>query len=626
MKRLPTVGIALLGVLILSRAWVDRIGGSGAVEGSVASTWIGLADWCLALVALGWIVHPLVRGPLRRLPDQGWFFARWFGLLFVGWAGWMSSILHWAPFWPWGVGTALIGGGALSVVYSRRRTRGIGLGTGEENPTSRAWILGGEVLFWGVFALLLLSRYLNPDLVHPTMGGEKPMELAILNAVLRSPWLPPTDPWLAGHVLNYYYFGYVPFALLTRLTGLPASIGFNLAVPTVGAMAAVACWIAVGTLVRSAPPSFEALREPLGRKLPQPLLRSLWGPFLLLGIGNLYEAKLLASGFRRLGESVGGVSTLPMVGGLVDLGQGLGAWLFQGASWPYSLTSLYWSATRVIPHAPSEAAPISEFPLFSLLFADLHPHLIALPGLLFLLLAVLAMKRGEQEAQVSVGGAWTGSLLLGIALGWVLLVNPWDLPLAVLLTVLGSLLFLARRGSWAFLPLSGLSLIVGVATALPFFLTYDSPAGAVRFWHGSGTPLSAFLWIHGLFVFIALSWLIRRILRTERSLRGNGFGKSWGGWAAAVILLLAPVAVWTGRISGALWLATAFAAALLAFVGWGRPRSRQRAIAALLLLGCVLTAVPEFLVLEGDVGRMNLVFKLYFEVWCLWSVACAACL
>ena len=53
-------------------------------------------------------------------------------------------------------------------------------------------------------------RAANPEI----LGTEKPMELAFINAILRSPAFPPHDPWLSGYAISYYYFGYVLVAML----------------------------------------------------------------------------------------------------------------------------------------------------------------------------------------------------------------------------------------------------------------------------------------------------------------------------------------------------------------------------------------------------------------------------
>ena len=102
-----------------------------------------------------------------------------------------------------------------------------------------------ETLFLICFFLMLEVRYLNPSISY----AEKFMDHAFLASVMRSPVVPPLDPWFADGSLNvYYYLGYWMFGCLSIVTGVPSNIAFNLALPTVFGIAAVSLY-ATGTLI-----------------------------------------------------------------------------------------------------------------------------------------------------------------------------------------------------------------------------------------------------------------------------------------------------------------------------------------------------------------------------------------
>src|SRR5262249_50993896 len=237
----------------------------------------------------------------------------------------------------------------------------------------RALLLAEEAIFWLLFVGMLWIRWQNPDLWHPERGGEKPMDFAYLNAVLRSGWFPPYDPWFAGGALNYYYFGFVLVAALVELTGIVPSVAYTLAIPTffalTGAGAFTAAAAPVGDPPRAGAGGGHRWLSTVG-----------WGSLGALGAvvaGNLVEVKLVADAAGRLSPGWG--TAIPGAGPALRVVHGLYLWL--GERWPLAVSSEYWfwPATRAIPHASAEPPPITEFPFFPFLFADLHAHLLAMP-------------------------------------------------------------------------------------------------------------------------------------------------------------------------------------------------------------------------------------------------------
>ncbi|MBI3977178.1 MAG: hypothetical protein HY331_03235, partial [Chloroflexi bacterium] len=200
--------------------------------------------WWLTVEVVGLAALPLTALLLHRLPDRGFAFARPVGLLVVGYGVWIAATLRLLPN---GRGSAillLVGLGVLGLVLVARRQE-------EWTDLVRTrWraLLGVEVIFLAAFALMAVIRAFNAEIA----GTEKPMDLAFVNAILRSDFFPPHDPWLAGHSISYYYFGHTIVATLVALSGVPSAVGFNLALATFFGLAVTGAYALGSALVSPA--------------------------------------------------------------------------------------------------------------------------------------------------------------------------------------------------------------------------------------------------------------------------------------------------------------------------------------------------------------------------------------
>jgi uncharacterized membrane protein len=86
-----------------------------------------------------------------------------------------------------------------------------------------------EVLF--LLALILWS-YVRGN--FPDINGlEKFMDFGFVNSILRSDYFPPKDMWYSPLSINYYYFGHLITAVITKLTSIPSFISYNLMISTI---------------------------------------------------------------------------------------------------------------------------------------------------------------------------------------------------------------------------------------------------------------------------------------------------------------------------------------------------------------------------------------------------------
>jgi len=321
--------------------------------------------WWAWSTLLGLAVLPLVRRVFSRLPGRGFAYARPAGLLLGGYLFWLGSTF--------GITNSTFGGALLCVLLAaglawwleRSRLRELAA----DLRAVRPMIILTELLFLLAFAGWAFVRANNPEIT----GTEKPMELAFLNAILRSPHFPPRDPWLSGYAISYYYFGYVLLAFLARLTGSASGVAFNLGNSLWFAL------VAVGT--------YSLLYDLLSRRLKRPVLWApLLGPLFVLVSGNL-AGLLEVLWSKHLFWTAGpdGVlhSSFWSWLGLEDLEN---APLFP-PTWMPQRFLWWWRGSRVIRDlnllgVPIGLQSIDEFPFFSFLLADNHPHLLAMPFVL----------------------------------------------------------------------------------------------------------------------------------------------------------------------------------------------------------------------------------------------------
>jgi YYY domain-containing protein len=279
--------------------------------------------------------------------------------------------------------------------------------------------------------------------------------------------------------------------MIAKLTGTPAGIAFNLGISLVFAMSALGSYSVLYNLIN---PHKNAEEKNNARLTPKRISTPLLGPFYILvvsNLGGLLHILRINGVFWRENQAGQQVSR---VWNWLDMGryaQPPPAETFPHWWW--------WQASRIVQDFDfnwvNKGDIIDEFPFFSYLLADLHPHVLAMP---FTFLAIsLALNL------IFGGGVGTCRwifarfrihretfLLAALVLGSLAFFNTWDFPFYVALFagayVLRELFFEEDGGGfraslWAILyEIIKLGFALGVSGALlylPFYFGFQSQAG-----------------------------------------------------------------------------------------------------------------------------------------------------
>ena len=564
--------------------------------------------WWLLVQLLGIIALPFTSILFRNLPDRGYAFGKALAILIVSFILWLAAYAHILPNSRWAIILiiALLTVGSI-ILFIRRRHE-----IASFISENRGVIIATEAIFLLSFVLFAVVRAYNPEILHT--GGEKYMDFAFLNAILRSEYFPPHDPWLSGYHLNNYYFGHLIMATLTKLTGTASSVSFNISLALIFALAATGVFSIVYNLVRLIRGGFKAA----------------------LGFG------VVAVGFLLILGNLEGVLELFYGHGLG--GEGFWGWVgINGLDSPYNSGHWYpdqfwwwWRASRVIPSV------IDEFPFFSFLLGDLHAHLMSSP---FVLLS-LAFSLNILISKEPIGLAWLKRNLLPFAVMIVCLgslgpIHTWDLPIYIFVFI-GAILIQAyyRRdaatrcwwkgwGALSFITVVGVFLFY-----LPFYLDLQSPASGVLPWRGPNTRPFHYFIIWGLFLFIGISFVLSQVRSGLKSVSWHNVSlvslavlSPWIVWAIVVLATGGESSIW-GKLGHLAPLLILLALILLIAVQKVKeaevvepsvPFALLLFFTGLLLtLGCEIFYIDDFWH-----SRMNTVFRFYYQSWALLAVGSA---
>ena len=628
-----------------------------------------LFSWYLLITFLGWVTFPLAYRLFPTLADRGYTLSRAFGLILWGFIFWMSGTLGIAQNDMGGLllGLVIVAGLSAWAVTADHMVNSPSSIVGWIKENTKL-ILTTEFLFIATFGLMAFFRSANPEI----LGTEKPMELMFINGIMNSPTFPPRDLWLSGYSISYYYFGYVMTAMLATFTGVPATMAFNLMLALIFGLAAVGAYGVLYNLLMTMdhrPKTEENVLRPPSSVFGLSLL----GPLFLLLISNAegFLEVLHARGlFWKDGSNFWTWLDIPE---LRDIPPQIAQWTPDRYWW-------WWRGSRVIMDYDFKnnwtGDVINEFPAFSFILGDLHPHVLAIP--FFLLAIAIAMNlflggfKGKMDLYIGqLHISKTGFFLAAFMLGGTAFLNTWDiLPVAALI-VFSYALARVHEAGWGWERLED-ALLFGIpvlVTAyvmyLPFFIGFDSQAGGLipSFMY---ITRGAQLWVMWGVLFIPIFALLIYFMRTKMPASwGKGIGITLGFLALLVAVMLAfgfaayklrpeliqPIlegqqmdvnafisASFARRLThiGSLLTLLALLIPSLSFL-FASPLQRERAegegesiihhssfIILLVVLGTLLILGPDFLYLRDNFGyRINTIFKFYYQAWILLSIASA---
>ncbi len=572
--------------------------------------------WLLTVELIGLAAFPLAFYLLPRLADRGFTLSKPFGILLVSYLFWILGLAHVPTGQPIAIALVLLMATVSAYIAYRNLDE-------LRDFIVREWrtLINAEAVFLVFFIGWAVFRSYDPFINHT----EQPMDLALLSASINSQVGHPEDPWLRGESISYYYFGYWMMGAISQIAAVPSNIAYNLAMALIPAMGAMGIFGLVFNMVR--------------------MDKARWGYAIVAGIA--------ATLFLGIVSNLEGVLEFMRLNGMGS--QGFYDWIrINGLDGPADMPPQSWTppdfwwwfhASRVINtfdgiHFIDNT--IQEFPFFSFLLGDMHPHVMSVPFVLLFVSIALNFYRLPADFWRSYRSPYTYAIILmaALVLGGLGFNNLWDMPTFAALLIGVLALRQYREGndirqSFA-LALFPVVLAVIVLAALmfsPYLLDINAGVNGIGVVVTHTRAVHTFI-VWGLFLTAVAPFLLATFWQTtiQRDWAAQIFTAlalafvPWLLWALAYLPSDGSIEEAIGRFVGILPLTGLAAIGVYNALYLARQENEGGRLFATLLavLGLGLIIGAEFLFIRDFFNnRGNTVFKLYYQAWILLAAASA---
>lgn len=330
---------------------------------------LNILRWWIVLLLIGVSFYPLTSRVFVKFTDKGYLFSKIIGLLIISYSIFVLSSLHLLKFTTPNLVIIFCAYTSITWLFFRRIP----------SKKELAILIGEELIFLSGIIIWSIIRGFQPD-IHDL---EKFMDFGFLNSIIRTDYFPPKDMWFTPLPINYYYFGHLFTAVLTKISGISSFITFNLMIASIFSFTFSLSFSLGMNLIYFFKKTSKIITVAAG----------LFTAFLVSLSGNLQTVYSLFRGYNS-------ESPIPFWNLTASLNT------FPNSYW-------YPNATRFIFHT------IHEFPSYSFVVADLHGHVLDIPIVLTLIALFISAGLNNSFRK-------TDLVLIAFLLACAYMTNAWD--------------------------------------------------------------------------------------------------------------------------------------------------------------------------------------------------------